>query len=604
LDSSAFDRLAKHVAASSLSRREALRRLSGAASAGAMGAKWRSAQAQDATPAAAPLSKAGAQAQLDALDPDTRDSLARALWLPELRTDDLSPELLSTILAAKNSNEAFGLRMGSRLLELINTPISFVPGDAEERMATLLPYCASLSPHQAYIMTDLIGNEAADGYRPVPDKADLQFPQANAMVLDSQVGWYFFVGSCTGSDGTEYGLELMFFRFALLPPALAAQFELSDTENQVMEMHLAVSKAGQRHYQAKPILIAGTSGLLSFSPDGLGATLGKNTIGSTHADDVFPLRIQAQGQDDGDASSVPIAIDLTFASGKGYLLQGADGCTPCCDGVGTIYYSIPNLQIDPAVSTLTLGQEKIELSSGVFWFDHQWGMLAALPQSAVLRAASNLQPQNPGGWDWFEAQFVGDRQITCAAGHTDAMRQFYFQTGPTPPDTMRVMVSGKYMDADGTSVSVTGKLAVTNWVKSEMSPAPNDYPPTNTWYPNRWEFQFGAEVPEDIRTFTMTPIVSSGQSGFFADGDQYAEGAVYLLDPVGKDIGRGFAESVAYADTLANQLRIVGIPVNDQTLTLFGQNLPSAELKLASVAYLTLHADELQAVSGTCIGLV
>ena len=396
----------------------------------------------------------------------------------------------------------------------------------------------------------------------------------------------------------------MFFRFALLPPALAAQFELSATDNQVMEMHLAVSKAGQRHYQAKPILVAGTSGLLSFSPDGLGATLGKNTIGTMHSDDVFPLRIQARGQDDGEATPVPIAIDLTFASGKGYLLQGADGCTPCCDGVGTVYYSIPNLQIDPAVSTLMLGEEKIELSSGVFWFDHQWGMLAAAPRSAVLRAASNLQPQDPGGWDWFEAQFEGDRQITCAAGHTDALRQFYFQTGPTPPGTMEVSVSGKYMDAEGTSVSVTGKLAVTKWVKSERSPAPDDYPPTNTWYPDRWEFQFGAEVPEDIRTFTMVPIVSSGQSGFFADGDQYAEGAVYLLDPAGKEIGRGFAESVAYADTLANRLRLIGIPVNDQMLSLFGQTAPSEELKLASLAYVSLHADELKTVSSTCIGLM
>jgi hypothetical protein len=111
-------------------------------------------------------------------------------------------------------------------------------------------------------------------------------------------------------------------------------------------------------------------------------------------------------------------------------------------------------------------------------------------------------------------------------------------------------------------------------------------------------------VPEDIRTFTMAPIVSSGQSGFFADGEQYAEGAVYLLDPAGKEIGRGFAESVEYADTLANRLRLVGLPVNDQTLSLFGQTAPSEELKLASLAYVSLHADELKTVFGTCIGLM
>jgi predicted secreted hydrolase len=559
------------------------------------------ARAQEATPAA-DQAMADAQAQLDGLDADTRDSLARALWSLELRADQLTPEQLRAILAPQNSNAAFGQRMQAYLLELALNPPAFIP-DAAERYAAFFPYCSSLSPHQAYAMSALLGAERSQGYFTMPEKADLVFPRANAMQLDALLGWYFFVGSCADASGNEYGVELMFFGGALLPPALASRLGLSEMENQVFEMHFAVAKAGDRHYQAKPILLAGTSGLLSFDADGLGAAMGKNVIRSHDSENVFPLQIQAWGQDDGEAAPVQLAIDLTFASGRGYLLQGADGCAPCCDGIGTLYYSIPNLQIDPTLSTLTLSGKEIALTSGAFWFDHQWGMLGGMSNTPVMRAVGNLQPAGPGGWDWFEAQFVGDRQITCAAIHTNDHRQFYFQTGPNPPGTMQVTVHGKYMDEAAVTHDLSGTLRIPEWVKSEKSPAPTEYPPTGTWYPNRWEFEFGDDVPEEIRVFSMTPIVSGGQSGFFASGSQYSEGAVYLHNPAGADIGRGFAESVQYADSIVNEVRLAGLPDNDAMLALVRNDEPSNALKLISEAYVALHADEVQTIIGTCQGL-
>jgi hypothetical protein len=255
------------------------------------------------------------------------------------------------------------------------------------------------------------------------------------------------------------------------------------------------------------------------------------------------------------------------------------------------------------VSTLTLRGETIALESGIFWFDHQWGMLEAAPRSAALRAAGNLQPPDLIGWDWFEAQFDGNRQITCSAPHLDTLRAFYFQTGPTPPGTMHAAVEGKFVAADGTATSVTGALDVTEWVKSEASPAPHDYPPTHTRYPNRWQFQFGDDVDADIRAFTMEPIVAGGQSGFFAGGAQYAEGAVVLLDAAGNDVGRGFAESVSYADTLANQLRLAGLPDSDEFKRLFGEVAPSEGLQNASAAFVALNADEVQRIAATCLGV-
>ncbi len=601
MNAASFDRLAKQFASASLSRRAALGRLGGAALVVAGGAARPGiARAQDEAPTVSAL--ADAQARLDALDPDTRDSLARALWSLELDAADFSPDQLAAVLSTKNSNEAFGQRMEVWLLQLAFSPTSFVPS-AEGRYAAFFPHTSSLSPHQAYGMTQLLGPERTAGFFQIPETAALDFPRANAMELDALIGWYFFVGSCTDAEGNEYGVELMFFGGALLPPPLAAQFGLTDVENQLFEMHFAVAKAGDRHNQAKPIAVAGTSGLLSFEPDGLGATIGKNSIRSLDAEHLFPVQIQAWGQDDGGATPVQMAIDMTFSTGKGYLLQGDNGCLPCCDGVGTLYYSIPNLQVDPATSTLSIDGEEIALTGGTFWFDHQWGMLSGAPKSAVVRAVTNLQPAGPGGWDWFEAQFVGDRQITCYSPHTNDFRAFYFQTGPTPPGTMDVAVKGKYMDELALTHDVAGTLQITEWIKSVKSPAPDVYPPTDTWYPNRWEFAFGDDVPADIRAFVMTPIVSGGQSGFFAAGAQYSEGAVYLRDPDGVDIGRGFAESVQYADTLSNQIRLAGLPVTDEMETLLRDTSPSEALTVISEAYVALNAAELQTITAACIGL-
>lgn len=584
--------------ASATSRRAGLQAVvtAGLAAAG-IAATPRRSSAQNATPAAD-----GAQAGLDAFDADTRDAIARALWQTELRAEDVPPEILSQVLDPKNSSEAFGLRIGAHLLGLIAEPSSFVQSYAP-RFETMLPFSKSLSAHQAYVMSNLMGPEASKGYRPIPSVADFQFPEQNAMDLQSMTGWYFFVGSANGSNGEEYGIELMFFRYALVPPELAAQLGLTDTENQVVELHFAVAKAGDRHYQAKPIVIAGTTGLLTFDPDGLGATLGKNVIRPTEPGNLFPLQLTAWGQDDGDTEPVQFSIDITFSSGKDYLLQGVDGCSPCCDGVGTLYYSMPGLVLDPSVSSLTLNGEQVDLTDGSFWFDHQWGTLSAVAHSEVVRAAGNLTTPAPTGWDWFMAQFDGDRQITAFSIHTIDNLGFYRQMGTTPPGTMPVPLVAKFMDPEAVTHDVAGTLSVTEWILSVDTPDPVTYPPTHTWYPNRWEFEFGDDVPEDIRSFVMVPIVQSGQSGFFAGGAQYSEGAVYLLDPAGADLGRGFAESVGYADTLTNLLRLVGIPATDDMIALFGGNPPDDGMVLASQAFAYLNAAELDETLGTCLGI-
>jgi hypothetical protein len=135
----------------------------------------------------------------------------------------------------------------------------------------------------------------------------------------------------------------MFFQSGLFPPPLAAGFGLTEDENQVVELQLAVSKAGEGHWQAEPVCLGGTSGLVSHTANPFSYHVGRNSMVCHDVDEFFPITINAWGVDRGETPSRELSVDITFTSGKQYLLQGADGCMPAVDGVGSLYYSIPNI---------------------------------------------------------------------------------------------------------------------------------------------------------------------------------------------------------------------------------------------------------------------
>lgn len=535
------------------------------------------------------------------LDDETKEHIANVLWLSGFDHDNIPREIAGRLYDPKNSLESFGSRTRAYLDWLIDHPQSHNP-DYTQRYQKLKRYCAALNPHQSYvIISKFLGLNDSQGFEPMPAAADMQFPRDWLPQLKTKVGWHFFVGSCWDNTGAEYGVECMFFRYSLLPPALATQSGLSDIENQVIELQLGISKAGDRHYQADPPMIAGTTGLISLDLNPFHFDMGKNRIASVHADSLFPLNLQACGLEKGNAEPTKLAIDFRFDSGKEYLIQGDNGCMPCVAGMGSLYYSIPNMLLANG-STLTIGSERITLTRGTFWFDHQWGFLVGNSQSAVLRAATNMKKAEPAGWDWFMAQFSGDRQLTMFAPHSKAHMPYYYQTGLTPPGTMHVNVSGKYMDEHKEMKLTWGTLTVRKWVKSERSPHPMRYPPSHTWYPNQWEFVFDDVLPEDIRVFTMEPIVSSGQSNFFANGSEYSEGAVYLRGTSGEDLGRGFAESVEYARTIDTMLTLAGI--NDTSIGALILNRSSSwPRRVRSRLYVLMHTSELKGVLAAQKGL-
>ncbi|MFA5453191.1 MAG: lipocalin-like domain-containing protein, partial [Candidatus Methanomethylophilaceae archaeon] len=426
------------------------------------------------------------------------------------------------------------------------------------------------------------------GYQELPIDKKFTFPTDDRPQFEYQVGWHFFVGNVFDTKGREYGVQLMFWRYSLLPPEMAKQAGLSDLENQIVEIHLAVSSAGGRHYRMRPIIVAGTTGLVDFSTNPYRYSVGKNTLASQSKDSLFPLRLQAWGIDNHKEVPAEISIDITIDQTKGYVLNGDEGMMPSVGGVGTLYYSVPNLRVDPDKSRISIEGEELRLAAGKFWYDHQWGtgfMPGGSPRIDVLRAVGLLGDKPALGWDWMEIQFDNDTEFALSAIHTNEQKEFFMQTGPTPPGIMTAAAVGSYIKENSEYFPVKGVIRVTDWVQSSVTDG--QYLTTRAWYPNRVEVTVEtAEVPDAYKRFVMIPIVSTGQQGFFAAGAEYSEGAVRIESPDGKRIGAGFLENVSYADACRQNLRLAGIPDTPEMAEIFAKPVIPDELKGAAVAFL------------------
>ena len=521
------------------------------------------------------------------LDNITKDNIARSLWLMNFKEAQIPEDILNKLKDKKNSPENFGKRMQYRLQELIDHPDSFTP-NYKKRYQTFIENSNSLTATQSYAMIHLLGLDSVRGYQKIPNVSNLKFPDSHLPQLGYQVGWHYFVGNCKGENGKEYGIHTIYYSYSLLPTIIAKQLGLSNLENQIFEFQLAIAEAGNRHYQSKPLGISGTTGLAGFSNSPFKYNIGNNTIKSLNKENLFPLQLKGWGVNL-EEDPVELEVDITLNSNKEFVRQGKNGCLPCCCGIGTLYYSATNLSLDPSNSFLKFNGEKIKLIEGKFWMDHQWGNAlepSGNPRCEVMRAANNRVKTNSKGWDWFMAQFNDNREMTIYSKHTDENLEFYEQTGDKPPHTMKTNVVGNLIGDDNSVKDITGFLKITEWVKITNSSDPKLYWSTDTWYPNKWEFKFDEMVPEDIRNFTLIPIVETGQSIFNAGGGQYCEGAVYIKDNNEKLIGKGFAESVYYANVIKNMLHISGLPVNDEVIELVKKPSPSPELKQRISQYL------------------
>src|SRR3989338_10207460 len=172
------------------------------------------------------------------LSPDTLENTARLLWMTDTDFSQFPSDIQTKLLSSANSETNFGNLFTQRVTGLLANTDSYTP-DYSSRYGVLLEQADKLTAHQAYARTALLGLDSSAGYPLLPDSYSFSFPRDDSPQFQYQTGWHFFVGSVFDANGHEYGVELMFWQYALIPG-------LSNIGNQILELHFAITPAGDR----------------------------------------------------------------------------------------------------------------------------------------------------------------------------------------------------------------------------------------------------------------------------------------------------------------------------------------------------------------------
>ncbi len=428
---------------------------------------------------------------------------------------------------------------------------------------------------QCYVLPNFMGQDYFHGYSDMNTNDTLIFPRDHKAQLDFQFGWYFWSGNFLDTNGNEIDIVVVFFRRALYPPRIADKLGLSALDNQLVQTVVAVNYADQNlHITGSNPIFSGTGGEITYGIEPFIARIGMNSAVSLQKERVFPMRI---------AVNDPVrelSIDLNLAESKPLLLQGDNGKIPSIFGLGTWYYSFPNIK---TTGTVTFQGETRHLT-GKMWMDHQW--LAGIsptgyPKNILVQAIENIREGLSGetpksfGWDWSDVQFDDNTEVTFASPHSDKTADLK-NKGEDPPDPVTRTISGKYIDEAGKGENITGTVTITKWMRSPRSKA---------WYPNGWE----VNIPDKKLEFTMASTVDD--QFIYSAASEIREGGVIAKGTKeGKEIsGYGFGEGVNYsgeAFALKENMALLGIEDNAANRQLLIASPPGTWLVIQSFVVL------------------
>ena len=404
---------------------------------------------------------------------------------------------------------------------------------------------------QCYALPNFMGQDYFYGYEDMNTYDTLAFPRDHKAQLDFQFGWYFWSGNFLDTNENEIDIVVVFFRRALYPPRIADKLGLSALQNQLVQTVVAVNYADLNlHVTGSNPIISGTSGEITYGIEPFVAQIGLNSAVSLEKERMFPMKIEVNDP------VGELSIDLNLDESKPLLLQGDNGKEPSIFGLGTWYYSFPNIK---TWGTVTYQGESRTIT-GKMWMDHQW--LAGIsptgyPKNILVQAVMNIKEGLSGetpksfGWDWSDVQFDDNTEVTFASPHSDKTADLK-NMGDDPPDSVTRAIAGKYIDESGKGENITGTVTITRWMRS---------PRSHAWYPNGWL----VKIPEKRLEFTMASTVDD--QFIYSAASEIREGGVIVKGTKdGREIsGYGFGEGVNYAGeefALKENMALLGIEDN------------------------------------------
>jgi predicted secreted hydrolase len=340
----------------------------------------------------------------------------------------------------------------------------------------------------------------ATGFSQATRPGTLKFPRDLGAHPDFKSEWWYYTGNLQTAEGREFGIELTFFRQALLPQPAQVATGSQWRSPQVYSGHFAISDIANRQFyfqdrfSRNAIALAGATSqpYRVWLEDWSATTVEPNTV-----------RLQATMPEG--------AIDLALNQSRPAVLQGDRGLS--IKGVGegnaSYYYSIVQ---QPTQGTITVKGETYQVT-GISWKDHEY-------------STSSLDPGTIG-WNWFSAQFENGTALMLYVLRRD--------DGTIAPQS------------SGTYITTQGKTQVLGVNDFEITPQETwTSPATQAKYPIQWQVQ----IPKLGISLQATALMPNQELNTATA--KYWEGAVKYQGKQGEQAiaGRGYVELTGYADRL------------------------------------------------------
>ena len=358
------------------------------------------------------------------------------------------------------------------------------------------------APGTAWRLSDLLGGDAA-GFARAERPRPFEFPRDHGPHEAFRTEWWYFTGHLrtrgpAAEAAREFGYQLTFFRFGLLPPAMAPGPSRWAARHVYMA-HFAVTDLAAKRFRAYERLGRGALGIA-------GASVERVWIDAwSLSGPPWPLRLRAAAPEYG--------IDLRLHAGKPVVAQGEGGLSRKSEHAASYYYSASRL---PTRGRVRAGEREYEVR-GESWWDREWGSGTLAPEQA--------------GWDWFALQLEGGRELMV----------YRLRRKDGSPDPYS---AGRWIGAGGGTLPLGASDFAIEVLDEWRSPH------TGTAYPARWRLR----VPSLDADLEIAPRLPDQELVLSV---RYWEGAVAVAGTLSGEpvTGLGYVELTGYATGGAPQRR-------------------------------------------------
>ena len=331
------------------------------------------------------------------------------------------------------------------------------------------------------------------------------FPRDHGAHPNFKTEWWYYTGHLQAEDGSEFGYELTFFRYALIDsvPAGRSRWAVRD----VNFAHFAITDQTRQKYFFTDRMERANMGLA-------GTETGKENFLPRIWIDNWQLQfqgkdgnrqyIEADGTAHNNGDQTRIKIQLSLSSQTPPIINGINGVSQKGPEVGqsSHYYAMPRLATN---GTLTLGNQQYKVTGGS-WLDREF--------------SSKGLAENQVGWDWFSLHLDDGRNLMLYQ-----LRQKDNSIDPHSAGTL----SGENTQ----TTHLTQKdfqIKVLDWWTS---------PHTRARYPAKWKI----DVPKYHLSLTIIPTVTDQEMRPRRESAIYWEGSCNVT---GTTTGKAYVEMTGY----------------------------------------------------------